>query len=76
MLFFGLGTILPLLISQTVVRRLMTGRYSQWLRSISGSLIILLGFWIVLSLWFAHGLIPQDSVFFTELSAVLALCIP
>ena len=76
MLFFGLGTVLPLLFSQVVMRRIMAGSKGLWLRSISGLLIILLGLWIVLSPWFAHRLIPQDNVFFTELSAVLALCMP
>ncbi|VAW46844.1 hypothetical protein MNBD_GAMMA02-342 [hydrothermal vent metagenome] len=76
MLFFGLGTVLPLLFSQLVMRHLMAGSKGTWLRSISGTFIILLGLWIVLSPWFAHGLIPEDNVFFTELSTVLALCIP
>ncbi len=76
MLFFGLGTVLPLLFSQLVMRRLMAGSKGTWLRSIFGTFIILLGLWIVLSPWFAHGLIPEDNVFFTELSTVLALCIP
>ncbi len=76
MLFFGLGTVLPLLFSQLVMRRLMAGSKGTWLRSISGTFIIVLGLWIMLSPWFAHGLIPEDNVFFTELSAVLALCIP
>ncbi len=76
MLFFGLGTVMPLLFSQMVLRRIMVGTKGTWLRSISGALIIFLGLWIVLSPWFAHGLIPQDNVFFTELSAVLSLCMP
>jgi sulfite exporter TauE/SafE len=76
MLFFGLGTILPLLFSQLVLRHYMAGGKGKWLRTISGSLIMLLGFWITLSPLFAHGLIPMNNVFFTELSAVLARCMP
>lgn len=76
MLFFGLGTLLPLMFSQVMMRRFMAGKQGVWLRSMAGGFIILLGLWVLLSPWFAHGLIPTDHVFFTELSAVLALCIP
>ena len=76
MLFFGLGTILPLLFSQVVMKRVMTGNKGILVRSISGFFVIVLGLWIMLSPWFAHGLIPDDNIFFTELATVLAMCIP
>lgn len=76
MFFFGLGTVLPLLFSQLVLQHLIAGNKGLWLRSLSGTLIILLGLWIVLSPWFAHSLIPKDNVFFTELAAVFTMCVP
>ncbi len=76
MLFFGLGTLLPLLFSQTVMQRLINTQKGMWLRTASGLFIFLLGLWILITPWFAHGLIPENNVFFTELSAVLSLCIP
>ena len=76
MLFFGLGTLLPLLFSQLVLKHLIASTQGLWLRRLSGGFVIILGLWILLSPWFAHGLIPEDNVFFTELSAVLSLCIP
>lgn len=75
MLFFGLGTLIPLLVSQNIIRKLLD-QNNRWLRSLSGGFVIFLGLWIMLSPWFAHGLIPEDNVFFTELSAVLAMCMP
>ncbi|MCX7553312.1 sulfite exporter TauE/SafE family protein [Marinicella sp. S1101] len=76
MLFFGLGTLLPLLLSQVVIKFLLNSSFGVVLRSISGLFIFILGLWILASPWFAHALIPADNVFFTELSAVLDLCIP
>jgi len=76
MLFFGLGTVLPLLLSQILIQRLMNSSKDILLRSISGVFVIILGLWVMLSPWFAHGLIPGDKVFFTELSAVLSMCMP
>lgn len=75
MLFFGLGTLIPLLVSQNIIRKLLD-QNNRWLRGISGGFVIFLGFWIMFSPWFAHGLIPEDNRFFTELSAVLSMCIP
>lgn len=76
MLFFGLGTVLPLLVSQVLMKKLIASQQAVWLRSIAGIFVMLLGLWILLAPWFAHQLIPDDNVFFTELAAVLALCIP
>ncbi len=76
MLFFGLGTVLPLLFSQVAIKKLLNSNYGTLLRSVSGVFIFVLGIWILASPWFAHGLIPEDNVFFTELAAVLAMCAP
>ncbi len=75
MLFFGLGTLIPLLISQNIIRKLLD-QNNRWLRGLSGGFVIFLGLWIMLSPWFAHTLIPEDNRFFTELSAVLSMCMP
>lgn len=75
MFFFGLGTLIPLLVSQNIIKKLIS-QNNQWLRNLSGVFVIILGLWIMLSPWFAHSLIPEDNVFFTELSAVLSMCIP
>lgn len=76
MLFFGLGTVLPLLLSRHLMQRWLQSSQSVWLRSASGLFILLLGVWIMAGPWLAHGLLPTDNRFFTELQAVLALCIP
>lgn len=76
MLFFGLGTVLPLLVSQVVMKQLIASQKGAWLRAASGVFVLVLGLWILISPWMAHTLIPEDNVFFTELSAVLSLCIP
>ncbi len=76
MLFFGLGTVLPLLFSQAMMQRMINTKKGVWLRTLSGLFVLLLGLWILASPWFAHAMIPQDNVFFTDLSAVLSLCIP
>ncbi len=76
MLFFGLGTLLPLMFSQTLIRRFVQSGSALWLRRLSAVFVMLLGLWVLLAPYFAHQLIPEDSRFFTELSAVLSLCIP
>ena len=76
MLFFGLGTLLPLLLSQVLMKQLIASQKGVWLRAASGVFVLLLGLWVSLSPWFSHQLIPDDNVFFTELSAVLSLCMP
>lgn len=76
MLFFGLGTLTPLLFSQVLMKRLLLGSKGMMMRSISGAFVIVLGLWVMLSPLFAHGLIPSDNTFFTELSAVMRMCMP
>ncbi len=76
MLFFGVGTLLPLLLSQTVVKKLIDSNNGVWLRTASGVFVMFLGIWVLLSPWLAHQLLPEDNVFFTELAAVLSMCIP
>jgi len=76
MMFFGLGTLLPLLLSQVVMKKLISSHQGAWFRAVSGVFVLLLGLWVALSPWIAHQLLPEDNVFFTELSAVLSMCIP
>lgn len=76
MLFFGLGTVLPLLVSQIAIKRLLDSNYGVALRAISGLFVLILGLWILSSPWFAHSLIPENNVFFTELATVLSMCAP
>jgi len=76
MLFFGIGTMLPLLLSQLAINKLARTQKGQIMRTFSGVFVTILGLWILLSPWLAHNLIPEDNSFFTELSAVLSLCIP
>ena len=76
MLFFGLGTLIPLLLSQALMQRWLNSGSNQTLRTLTGSLIILLGLWVALAPWFSHLGLPTDSVWYTELSAVMALCVP
>lgn len=76
MLFFGLGTVLPLLASQWLFRKMVAqGSLHRW-RRLAAVLIFIIGLWIVLAPWFSHSLIPTDNRFFTQLSAVLDMCIP
>ncbi len=76
MLFFGLGTVLPLLISQVVMKRLIASKKGLWMRAFSGVFVLILGLWTLFSPWFAFELIPENNTFFTELSAVLSMCLP
>ncbi|WP_223786984.1 sulfite exporter TauE/SafE family protein [Marinicella meishanensis] len=76
MLFFGLGTVLPLLWSRQLLQRWLQSPQATWLRGAAGLFILMLGVWIMLAPWWSHGLLPSDNRFFTELQAVLALCIP
>ncbi|KAA3640795.1 MAG: sulfite exporter TauE/SafE family protein [Proteobacteria bacterium] len=76
MLFFGLGTILPLLASQWAIRSIMErGSMTFWRRT--GALFILIiGLWVLMAPWLSHGLIPGDNPYFYQLSAVLDMCVP
>ncbi len=76
MLFFGFGTLAPLLISHQLFNQLQNVRFFKWVRHFSGIFIILVGLWIIAGPWIAHHFIPQDSIFFTQLAAVMDLCMP
>lgn len=76
MLFFGMGTILPLLISQELFKNLKQIIGLKFIRTSASAFVIIIGFWIVVSPWFAHHLIPQNNPFFTSIAAVLDACIP
>jgi sulfite exporter TauE/SafE len=76
MLFFGMGTILPLLISQELFKQLQQFISLKIIRTSTSSFIIIMGIWILLSPWYAQSLIPQDNPFFASIAAVLNACIP
>lgn len=76
MLFFGLGTLLPLLISQELFKHFQQLIGLKIIRTSTAIFIIIIGLWILISPWFAHTLIPQNNPFFTSLAAVLDACIP
>jgi len=76
MLFFGLGTVLPLMFSQAVIRQFIQSGGGLWLRRLSATFVLLLGLWVLVAPYLAHDLIPTDNRLFTELTAVLSLCIP
>lgn len=76
MLYFGIGTLMPLLLSQLVIKNLLNSKFGYLLRAVSGTFVIILGLWVLASPWFAHNLIPENNIFFTELAAVLDRCMP
>ena len=76
MLFFGLGTLLPMVLSQKLFNYFQQLISLKILRKISSIFIIIVGLWILLSAWFAHSLIPEDNPFFSIMATVLDLCIP
>lgn len=71
MLFFGLGTVTPLLLSQKLI--------SQWHskgQHVAAIFIFIIGLWTLLSPWLAHHLLPVNSPWFLTLSLVLERCVP
>lgn len=76
MLFFGLGTVLPLLASQWAIRKMMQrGSMAFWRRT-AAIFIVIIGLWVLVAPFMSHALIPNDNPYFYQLSAVLDLCIP
>lgn len=76
MLFFGMGTILPLLISQELFKHIKHFITLKFIRTSAATFIIIIGCWILVSPWYAHNLIPQNNPFFTVVVVVLNACIP
>lgn len=76
MLFFGLGTVLPLLGSQWLIRKMMQRGSMDFWRRAAAVFVLIVGVWVLLAPWFSHGLIPTDNPYFYQLSAVLDMCIP
>lgn len=71
MLFFGLGTVLPLMLSQPLILKLQDqGR--KW----AALLVILIGVWTLTAPWWSHHLIPQDNPWLLELTLFLERCVP
>ena len=65
MLFFGLGTVLPLMFSQALIRKFIQAGSGLWLRRLSAVFILILGIWVLLAPYVSHQLIPTDNRFFT-----------
>lgn len=76
MLFFGVGTLLPLLASQWLIRTMMQRGSLQFWRRTAAVFVFILGLWVLLAPWLSQGLIPSDNPYFYQLSAVLDSCIP
>jgi len=76
MLFFGLGTILPLLASQWAIRKMMQRGSMDFWRRTAAIFVLIIGIWVLLAPWLSHELIPTDNSYFYQLSAVLDMCIP
>lgn len=76
MLFFGLGTVLPLLASQWAIRQMMARGSVDFWRRTAAVFIFIIGVWVLVAPWLSHGLIPTDNPYFYQLSAVLDMCIP
>lgn len=76
MLFFGLGTVLPLLGSQWLIRKMVQRSSMDFWRRSAAVFVLIIGVWVLLAPWFSHGLIPTDNPYFYQLSAVLDMCIP
>ncbi len=76
MLFFGIGTILPLLASQWAIRTMMQRGSMVFWRRTAAVFVLIIGLWVLVAPWLSHGLIPTDNPYFYQLSAVLDMCIP
>ena len=71
MFFFGLGTVMPLLVSQKLL-----SRWQNKGQFVAALFIFIIGLWTLISPWFAHELIPKDNPWLLSLSLVLERCIP
>lgn len=76
MFFFGLGTIIPLLLSQWAIRKVTARGSMVFWRRAAAIFVFILGVWVLLAPWVSHGLIPTDNPYFYQLSAVLDMCVP
>ena len=75
MLAFGLGTLPSMFISAGIVNQGKKYLELKSLRYGAGSFIIVIGVWSIISPWFSHNLIPENSIFI-PIIAFLDSCIP
>ncbi len=75
MLAFGLGTLPSMFVAAGLMASWQQKLSKKSFRYSAGIFIIIIGFWSLVSPWFAHELIPQSSVF-TPIFAFLDSCIP
>jgi len=75
MFAFGLGTLPSMFIAAGIINSGQNYLQNTSLRFGAGIFIILIGLWSLISPWFSHDLIPNNSVF-TPILAFLDSCIP
>jgi len=75
MFAFGVGTLPSMLVAAGLINSGQNYLQNKSLRFGAGLFIIIIGLWSVLSPWFSHALIPNNSVF-TPILAFLDSCIP
>jgi len=75
MLAFGLGTLPSMFVAAGMINHWQKFAQAKSLRYGAGIFIVVIGLWSLLSPWFSHELIPENSVF-TPILAFLDSCIP
>ena len=75
MFAFGIGTLPSMFMASGILNSSQNYLQNKFVRLGAGVFIILIGFWSVVSPWFSHELIPNNSVF-TPILAFLDSCIP
>ncbi len=75
MFAFGLGTLPSMFVAAGMINQWQKFAQSKSLRFGAGTFIVVIGLWSLISPWFSHELIPNNSVF-TPILAFLDSCIP
>lgn len=75
MFSFGVGTLPSMFFVAGIVNKWQKSLQLKPLRYSAGIFIILIGFWTLVSPWFSHDLIPNNSIF-TPIIAFLDSCVP
>lgn len=75
MFAFGVGTLPSMFIAAGIINSSQIYLQNKFLRIGTGVFIILIGLWSIISPWFSHDLLPNNSIF-TPIIAFLNSCIP
>ena len=75
MFAFGLGTLPSMFVAAGIMKTWQQHMQSKSLRYSVGIFIVTIGLWTLVSPWFSHELIPNNSAF-TPIIAFLDSCIP